>query len=166
MAEHSHSWYDEATTRERIKDSPNNVDTKKPKENIHAIQASFKNCEGAHQTMGYPLEKEDKAVEQNMYMRSLEETIIKFCENSITKQAEEDEWIRKFIRNTNSNIRELKTTTKNLQEMAYQLTQTVLMNTCEKVKARTTMGKDNVKEPVLRNLPVVQTCVPPAKFLQ
>ncbi|GJR04895.1 reverse transcriptase domain-containing protein [Tanacetum coccineum] len=85
MAEHSHNWYDEATTRERINDSPNNVDTKKPKENIHAIQASFKNCEGAHLTMEYPLEKEDKAVEQSKYMRSLEETIIKFCENSITK---------------------------------------------------------------------------------
>ncbi|GJX99194.1 hypothetical protein Tco_0356213 [Tanacetum coccineum] len=27
------------------------------------------------------------------------------------------------------------------------------------------MGKENVKEPVPRNLPVVQTCVPPAQFL-
>ncbi|GJU81261.1 hypothetical protein Tco_1283626 [Tanacetum coccineum] len=43
--------YDEATTKEQINDSPNNVDTKKPKENIHVIQASFKNCEGAHLTM-------------------------------------------------------------------------------------------------------------------
>ncbi|GJV12337.1 hypothetical protein Tco_1353878, partial [Tanacetum coccineum] len=63
MTEHSHNWYDEATTREQINDSPNNVDTKKPKENIHAIQAIFKNCEGAHLTMEYPLEKKDKAVE-------------------------------------------------------------------------------------------------------
>ncbi|GJT84134.1 reverse transcriptase domain-containing protein, partial [Tanacetum coccineum] len=165
MAEHSHNWYDEATTRERINDSPNNVDTKKPKENIHAIQASFKNCEGAHLTMEYPLEKEDKAVEQSKYMRSLEETIIKFCENSITKQAADNEWIRKFIENTDSNIRALKTTTKNLEEKAYQLTQTVLTNTGEKVKEKTTMGKENVKEPVPRNLPVVQTCVPPAQFL-
>ncbi|GJV39816.1 hypothetical protein Tco_1418256 [Tanacetum coccineum] len=79
MTEHSHNWYDEATTREQINDSPNNVDTKKPKENIHVIQSSFKNCEGAHLTMEYPLEKEDKAVEQSKYMRSLEETIFKFC---------------------------------------------------------------------------------------
>ncbi|GJX89624.1 hypothetical protein Tco_0341638 [Tanacetum coccineum] len=100
MAEHSHNWYDEATTRERINDRPNNVDTKKPKENIHAIQASFKNCEGAHLTMEYPLEKEDGAVEQS-----------------------------------------------------------------EKVKERMTMGKENVKEPVPRNLPVVQTYVPPVQFL-
>ncbi|GJS66569.1 hypothetical protein Tco_0681133 [Tanacetum coccineum] len=84
MVEHSHNWYYEATTRERINDSPNKIDTKKPKENIHA---SFKNCEGAHLTMEYPLEKEDKAVEQSKYMRSLKETIIKFCENSIMKQA-------------------------------------------------------------------------------
>ncbi|GJX22436.1 hypothetical protein Tco_0226881 [Tanacetum coccineum] len=38
-------------------------------------------------------------------------------------------------------------------EKAYQLTQTVLTNTREKVKARTTMGKENMKEPVPRNLP-------------
>nr|GEY58642.1 hypothetical protein [Tanacetum cinerariifolium] len=35
----------------------------------------------------------------------------------------------------------------------------------EKVKARTTMGKENVKEPVPRDLPVVQTYVPTMKFL-
>nr|GEU93380.1 hypothetical protein [Tanacetum cinerariifolium] len=57
MAEHSHNWYDEATTREKINDIPNNVDTKKPKEKIHAIQASFMNYEGAHLTMEYPLKK-------------------------------------------------------------------------------------------------------------
>ncbi|GJZ76607.1 hypothetical protein Tco_0641279 [Tanacetum coccineum] len=117
MAEHLHNWYDEATTREQINDSPNNIDTKKPKENIHVIQAA------------------------------------------------DNEWIRKFIENTNSNIRALKTTTKNLQEKTYQLTQTVLTNTGEKVKAKTTMGKENVKEPVPRDLPVVQTYVPPTQFI-
>ncbi|GJT25190.1 hypothetical protein Tco_0895127 [Tanacetum coccineum] len=38
MADHSHNWYDGATTRESINDSLDNVDTKKRKENIHAIQ--------------------------------------------------------------------------------------------------------------------------------
>ncbi|GJY52482.1 hypothetical protein Tco_0443329 [Tanacetum coccineum] len=38
MADHSHNWYDEETTRECINDSSDNVDTKKLKENIHAIQ--------------------------------------------------------------------------------------------------------------------------------
>nr|GEU57215.1 hypothetical protein [Tanacetum cinerariifolium] len=52
-------------TRERINDSPNSVDTQKLKENIHAIQASFKNCEGAHLTKECPLKKEEKAVEQS-----------------------------------------------------------------------------------------------------
>ncbi|GJR93581.1 hypothetical protein Tco_0265755 [Tanacetum coccineum] len=89
MAEHSHNWYDEATTKEQINDSPNNDDTKKPKENIHAIQTSFKNCKGAHLTMEYPLEKK-------------------------TRQ---------------------------------------LSKASEKVKERTTMGKEYVKEPVPRNLP-------------
>ncbi|GKC47723.1 reverse transcriptase domain-containing protein [Tanacetum coccineum] len=85
MADHSHNWYDEATTRESINDSSDNVDMKKLKENIHVIQVSLTNeC---------PLTKEDNAVRQSKYMRSLEETIIKFYDES---------------------IRALKTTTKNL----------------------------------------------------
>ncbi|GKB25719.1 ribonuclease H-like domain-containing protein [Tanacetum coccineum] len=46
----------------------------------------------------------------------------------------------------------LKTTTKNLQEKAYQLTHKVLTNTREKVKAITTTGKENMKEPIPRDL--------------
>ncbi|GJX87091.1 hypothetical protein Tco_0339105 [Tanacetum coccineum] len=83
MADHPHNWYDEATTMESINDSSDNVDTNKLKENIHAIQVSRKICEGAHPTNDFPLIKEDKAVEQSEYMRSLEETIIKFYEESI-----------------------------------------------------------------------------------
>ncbi|GJX81172.1 hypothetical protein Tco_0329321, partial [Tanacetum coccineum] len=141
MADHSHNWYDETTTKEKINDNPNNID---------AIQESFKEV---HPTKECPLKKEDKAVEQSKYMRSLAETIIKLCKESIKKQAAEDEWIRKFIENTKSNIRALKTTTKILEGKAYMLTQTVLTNTGEKFKARTTMGKENMKEPVLRDLP-------------
>ncbi|GJV25729.1 hypothetical protein Tco_1378424 [Tanacetum coccineum] len=50
MADHSHNWYDETTTKKKINDSPNNVD---------AIQASFK---GAHLTK--ECQKEDKAIKQ------------------------------------------------------------------------------------------------------
>ncbi|GJU28546.1 reverse transcriptase domain-containing protein [Tanacetum coccineum] len=87
MADHLHNWYDETTTKKKINDNPDNVD---------AIQESFK---AAHPTKEYPLKKEDKAVEQSKYMRSLEETIIKFCEESIKKQAANDEWIKKSIKN-------------------------------------------------------------------
>nr|GEX52841.1 hypothetical protein [Tanacetum cinerariifolium] len=38
MPDHSHNWYDGATTKESINDSSNNSDMKKLKENIHAIQ--------------------------------------------------------------------------------------------------------------------------------
>ncbi|GJS42361.1 ribonuclease H-like domain-containing protein [Tanacetum coccineum] len=115
MAEHSHNWYDETTTRERIND--------------------------------------DEAIKHGKYMQSLEDTIIKFCEDTIKKQTVDDERMRKILENTESNITALKTGTKNLQEKAYQLTYKVLTNTCEKVKAITTMGKENMKEPVPRNLP-------------
>ncbi|GJX01624.1 hypothetical protein Tco_0185537 [Tanacetum coccineum] len=137
MADHSHYWYDETTTRERIN---NNVD---------AIHESFK---GEHLTKEYPLKKEDEAIKHSRYMESLEETIIKFCEDTIKKQTADDERMRKILENTESNIRALKTTTNNLQEKAYQLTHKVLTNTTEKVKAITTMGKENMKEPVPHDL--------------
>ncbi|GJU55753.1 hypothetical chloroplast RF21, chloroplastic [Tanacetum coccineum] len=99
---------------------------------------------------GVSSKKEDKAVEQSKYMGSLEETIIKLCDESIKKQVAGDEWIRRSIESTKSDIMALKTMTKNLQEKAYQLTQTVLTNTGEK---RTTTGKGNMKESVPRDLP-------------
>ncbi|GJU19107.1 hypothetical protein Tco_1147073 [Tanacetum coccineum] len=73
MADHSHYWYDETTTRERI----NNV-----LDNVDAIHESFK---GEHLTKEYPLKKEDEAIKHSRYLESLEETIIKFCEDTIKK---------------------------------------------------------------------------------
>ncbi|GJX76480.1 hypothetical protein Tco_0323291 [Tanacetum coccineum] len=72
--------------------------------------------------------------------------------NTIKEQTADDERMRKILENTESNIRALKTTTKNLQEKAYQLTHKVLTNTREKVKAITTTGKENMKEPIPRDL--------------
>ncbi|GKA80622.1 hypothetical protein Tco_0787314 [Tanacetum coccineum] len=78
MADHSHDWYDEAITKERINDSPDNVDT---------IQASFN---GAHLTKEYPLKKVDKAVEQfNTIITSL-----KALDESFSSRNH----VRKFLR--------------------------------------------------------------------
>ncbi|GJS52634.1 hypothetical protein Tco_0625996 [Tanacetum coccineum] len=120
MADHSHDWYDETTTRERINDVLDNVD---------AIHESFKR---EHPTKEYPLKKEDESIKHRRYMESWEETIIKFCEDTIIKQITDDERMRKILENMESNIRALKTTTKNLQEKSYQLTHKVLTNTREK----------------------------------
>ncbi|GJV75253.1 hypothetical protein Tco_1506837 [Tanacetum coccineum] len=135
MADHSHNWYDGETTRENINDSSDNVDTKKLKENIHAIQVG-----------------------------SLEETIIKYYDELIKKQATNDEWIRKFIENMDLNLRALDTTIKNLQVKADQLTRMVLTNAGERVKAEMKMGKKDMKEPVPYDLPVVQPYIPPTPF--
>ncbi|GJX27319.1 hypothetical protein Tco_0233615 [Tanacetum coccineum] len=97
MADHSHDWYDETTTRERINDVLDNVD---------AIHESFK---GEHLTKEYPLKKEDEAMKDSKYMESLEETIIKFYEDTIKKQTADDERMRKILENTESNTRALKT---------------------------------------------------------
>ncbi|GJU80221.1 hypothetical protein Tco_1282586 [Tanacetum coccineum] len=75
MAEHSHDWYDETTTRGRINDSSYNV---------YAIQASFKI---AHLTKECPLKKEDKEVEQSNPYRT-HQTI---CAIGIPEEIEEDE---------------------------------------------------------------------------
>ncbi|GJS06681.1 hypothetical protein Tco_0363477 [Tanacetum coccineum] len=64
----------------------------------------------------------------------------------------------------NSNIRALKTTTKNLQEKADQLTQTAITNSSERVKAKTKMGKKDMEDPVPRDLPIVQPYFPPTPF--
>ncbi|GJX99004.1 hypothetical protein Tco_0356023, partial [Tanacetum coccineum] len=82
MADHSHDWYDETTTRERINDVMDNVD---------AIHESF---EGEHLTKEYPLKKEDETFKHSRYMESLEETIIKFCEDTMKKQTANDEKMR------------------------------------------------------------------------
>ncbi|GJW18181.1 hypothetical protein Tco_0025617 [Tanacetum coccineum] len=90
--------------------------------------------------------KEDKAVEQSKYIGSLEETIIKYYDVSIRKQAANDEWIRKFIENTDSNLRALDTTTRNLQLKADQLTQMVLTNAGERVKTKTKIAGGDLIE--------------------
>ncbi|GJU66483.1 RNA-directed DNA polymerase, eukaryota, nucleotide-binding alpha-beta plait domain protein [Tanacetum coccineum] len=110
---------------------------------------SFK---GKHLPWEYPLKKEDEAIKNSKYMEILEETVIKFCEDTIKKQTADNERMRKILENTESNIRALKTRKKNLQEKAYQLTHKVLTNTGEKVKVITTMGKENMKEPVPHDL--------------
>ncbi|GKF59912.1 hypothetical protein Tco_0176698, partial [Tanacetum coccineum] len=104
-------------------------------------------------------------VEQSKYIESLEKTIIKYCEESIKKQAENDEWIRKFIKNTDLNLRAIDTTTENLHVKADQLNQMVFTNAGERVKAKTKMGKKDMKELVPRGLPVVHPYVPPTSFL-
>ncbi|GJR47878.1 hypothetical protein Tco_1315981 [Tanacetum coccineum] len=63
------------------------------------------------------------------------------------------------------NLKALDTSTKILQEKAYQLTQTVLTNACERVKAKTKKDKEDIKELVPRDLPVVHLNVPPTPFL-
>ncbi|GJR71247.1 hypothetical protein Tco_0083612 [Tanacetum coccineum] len=88
MAYHSHNWYDKPTTRKRINDVL---------ENVNAIHESF---EGEHLTKEYPLKKEGETFKHSRYTKSLEETIIKFYEDTIKKQTADDEKMRKILENT------------------------------------------------------------------
>ncbi|GJU07121.1 hypothetical protein Tco_1123551 [Tanacetum coccineum] len=115
MSDHSHNWYDGAATRQRSNDSSDDIDMQELKENIYVIQVSCKICEGTHLTQECPLRKKDEAVEQIKYIGLLKETINKYCEESLKRQAANDEWIRKFVENTDLNLRAIDTATKNLQ---------------------------------------------------
>ncbi|GKB80743.1 hypothetical protein Tco_0947638 [Tanacetum coccineum] len=92
MADHSHNWYNGASTWQGSNDSSDDIDMQKLEENIRVIQIK--------------------------YIESLDETINKYCKESIKKQAAIDEWIRKFIENTDLNLRELDAKTKNLHVKA------------------------------------------------
>ncbi|GJV35342.1 hypothetical protein Tco_1407819 [Tanacetum coccineum] len=123
MADNLHNWYDGASTRKRSKYSLDDTgvvsnrldsleyDMLKFKENIHAIQ----------------------------YIGFLEETINKYCEESIKEQATNDEWIRKFRENTNLNL--------------------------EKLDAANMEKAREVREDLVpRDLPIVKPYVPPVPF--
>nr|GEW86260.1 hypothetical protein [Tanacetum cinerariifolium] len=108
---------------------------------------------------------EPRAVEQDMYIGSSKETIIKYYEESIKKRTAHDEWIWNFIKNMDLNLRALDTTTHNLHVKADQLTQMVLTNAKDIIMKKTKMVKKDMKEPVPRDLPVVHPYVPPTPFL-
>ncbi|GJV15281.1 F-box domain containing protein [Tanacetum coccineum] len=83
---------------EKSNDNSNEVDMKMLKEKIHVIQVSYEICKGAHLTQECPVRKEDKTFKHIKYIGLLEETINKYCEESIKRQAANDERIRKFIK--------------------------------------------------------------------
>ncbi|GJX68802.1 hypothetical protein Tco_0304529, partial [Tanacetum coccineum] len=149
-------------TRPGSNDSSDDIDMQKLEENIHVIQVSCKICKGAHLTQECPLRKEDEAIKQIKYIGSLEETINKYCEESIKRQAAIDEWIRKFIENTDLKLRALDAKTKNLHVKADQLTQAILTNhMVDKVKTKMKKVKEVKKEPIPFDLPIVNPYVVP-----
>ncbi|GKE02392.1 hypothetical protein Tco_1390375 [Tanacetum coccineum] len=111
MADHSHNWYNGATTWQRSSHNSDDTavitnrvdslgcDIQQLRESIHAIQVGF-----------------------------LEETVNKLMEESIKRQAAIDEWIRKYKENIELNLKKLDAVTKNLQVKADQLTQAILTN--------------------------------------
>ncbi|GJX48434.1 hypothetical protein Tco_0273624 [Tanacetum coccineum] len=180
MADHSHNWYDGASTRQRSNDRSDDIgvvtnrlgslkyDMLKFKENIHAIQLSCKIYVGTHLTQECPLRNESKTIEQVKYIGFLEETVNKYCEESIKEQAANDEWIRNFRENTNLNLEKLDAITKNLEVKVEKLTKAILTNECntvEKVKTNMEKAREVKKELVPHDLPIVNPYVPPVPFL-
>nr|GEU39444.1 oligopeptide transporter [Tanacetum cinerariifolium] len=83
------------------------------------------------------------------------------------EQVANDEWIKKFRENTDLNLKKLDAVTKNLEVKIENLTQAVLRNegnTTEKVKNTMDKAREVKKEPVPRDLPIVNPYVPPVPF--
>ncbi|GJX26441.1 hypothetical protein Tco_0232737, partial [Tanacetum coccineum] len=75
MADHSHNWYDGASTRQGSNDSSDDIDMQKLNENIHVIQVSCKICDGTRLTQECLIRNESKTVNQVNYIGFLEETV-------------------------------------------------------------------------------------------
>ncbi|GJS00436.1 hypothetical protein Tco_0316944 [Tanacetum coccineum] len=76
----------------------------------------------------------------NENIHDIQEIVNQFCEESIKEQAAIDEWIRKYKENTDLNLMKLDALTKNLE------------------------AREVKKEPVPRDLPIVNPYVPPIPF--
>ncbi|GKC74079.1 hypothetical protein Tco_1119962 [Tanacetum coccineum] len=181
IADHLPYWYDGATTWQGSNHNSNDIvvitnrldslgyDMKKLKESIHAMQEGCKSRQRVHITQECHFRKEDKEVEHVKYMGFLEETIKKYCEESIKVQVAHDEWINKSRINTDLNLKKLDGITKNLQVKADQLTQAILTNNIvDKVKRKMKKGIEVKKKPVPFDLPIVnpyvEPIVPPIPF--
>ncbi|PWA51269.1 oligopeptide transporter [Artemisia annua] len=100
------------------------------------------------------------------YVKSLEEIINKYCEESRKMHDSKDEWIRKFKETTDLNLKKLDARKMNVEAMFEKLNQTVLENKKNDVEeAKMGQIKEVNNEPVPRNLPIVKPCVPPIPFL-
>ncbi|GJZ96028.1 hypothetical protein Tco_0668362 [Tanacetum coccineum] len=121
MADHSQNWYDGSSSR-NINNSSNTEgiaaivkldslgrDMKRLKENVHAIQVGCQTGMGAHLDKECPLNEEVKSMEEVKYGEfgkrrpSLTEIINKYMEEVTKRHVEQDEWLRKFYQNTETN---------------------------------------------------------------
>ncbi|GJV45935.1 reverse transcriptase domain-containing protein [Tanacetum coccineum] len=116
----------------------------------------------------FTIEIKDKKGTKNLaanHLSRLENTgLEKLNEEAIHDSFPDEHLMDIHVREPNADPWALKTTTKNLQEKADQLTQTALTNSSERVKAKMKMGKKYMEELVPRDFPVVQPYVPPTPF--
>ncbi|GKD53013.1 hypothetical protein Tco_1286400 [Tanacetum coccineum] len=124
LADHSQKWYDGSTSRKTSNDSLAEIaaitnkldslgrDMKKLKKNVHVIQVGCENYGGAHLNKECRLHKEVKGIEEvkmdnqpplEERRSSLTDILTKYIEDSAKKEAEHDEWLRKFQETTEMN---------------------------------------------------------------
>ncbi|GJW28122.1 hypothetical protein Tco_0044997 [Tanacetum coccineum] len=120
MADHSQKWHD-GSSNKNIKSSSNSEgisaivnklenlgrDMNKLKENVHAIQVGCQTCEGAHLDKDCPLNEEVNGMEEpssGEKRPNLTEIINKYMEEASKKQAEQDEWLKKFYQSTEGSL--------------------------------------------------------------
>ncbi|GJS26136.1 hypothetical protein Tco_0486756, partial [Tanacetum coccineum] len=112
-----------------------------------ASKSSKPSCGETLDSLGCDMHKLKESIHA-IHEGLLEETITKFCEESNKKQVTNDEWIRKFIEETNLNLEILGTAIKNVE--VEKLTQAILTNEdnmVNKVKAKIEKVKEVKKMP-------------------
>ncbi|GJT96064.1 putative reverse transcriptase domain-containing protein [Tanacetum coccineum] len=109
MADHSQKWHDGTSSRNISSNSNTDGlaaivsqldklghDTKKLKENVHAIQVGCQICKGPHLDKECPLNKEVKPVEEVKYGEFFERAIEKSTKDSATKNAKMKNGLKKL----------------------------------------------------------------------
>ncbi|GJT78321.1 putative ribonuclease H-like domain-containing protein [Tanacetum coccineum] len=94
-----------------------------------------------HPTKERSIKKDDKVGEQVKYIGFLEKTINRFMEESIKKQSQMDERIRKLWDDLDMRLRMINVATKNLQGKSEKLTQKILTSSMAD-NAKTIMGSE------------------------
>nr|GEX81923.1 hypothetical protein [Tanacetum cinerariifolium] len=99
MADHLHNWYDGAAIRQGSKDSSDNIDMQKLKENIHAIQDSWR--KPSKNTMKIQLRSKPRLINRT---KNLEVKVEKLTKEVLTNEGNMVERIKENI----EKVREVK----------------------------------------------------------
>nr|GEX07516.1 hypothetical protein [Tanacetum cinerariifolium] len=138
------------------------------KENVHAIQVGCQTCEEPHLDKECPLNEEIKGMEE--VKPNWIETINKYMEETVKRQEEHDEWLKKFCQSTQTSRMNHDKIIQNLKSKVKTLNAEVETKEIKYFSANSGFSNDEKQESVstkldniITNTPEVRTPPPEQK---